>query len=322
MGFKNDWQTCDNAELEKYFNVVHKAFDMNLAVAILRVPNGLDCSQILGNDEAPKHIMEAPKTLTSNDSSADLLAKNSSIHGSCDSLSRNASQGNIEKGCILLTRAWKCYKLPNRRWRMIIVTNTIKSTAPQGASMKQYPNKLVSCFLLLCHSHKPWTAFDDKFYQAKETDPHCFPFSHNRMNPNHSLLLFIFCSFYLHSTLRFLDEKNIFNGTKEKKGKCYESHEKCWRWWRSETFKLAFIFLVHRRFWKTNCWECSLEALKGILCNNLLVNICKSNLILLNCHYVASSTSDLTMTHNVSDAPDPIDIKRKLLNVRLHVITF
>lgn len=30
---------------------------------------------------------------------------------------------------------------------------------------------------------------------------------------------------------------------------------------------------------------------------------------------LASSTSDLTMTHNVSDAPDPIDIKRKLLNV-------
>lgn len=94
MGYKNDWQTCDTSELEKYFNVVHKAFDMYLAVAILRVPNGLDYSQILG-DEAPKHIIEAPKTLTSNDSSADLVAreKNNSIHGSCDSLSRNISQG-------------------------------------------------------------------------------------------------------------------------------------------------------------------------------------------------------------------------------------
>lgn len=29
----------------------------------------------------------------------------------------------------------------------------------------------------------------------------------------------------------------------------------------------------------------------------------------------ASSTSDLTMGLNVSDAPDPVDIKRKLLNV-------
>lgn len=94
MGYKNDWQTCASDELEKYFNVVHKAFDMYLAVAILRVSKGLDYSQILG-DEAPKHIKEAPKTLPSNDSSADLLSreKNSSIHGSCDSLSRNISQG-------------------------------------------------------------------------------------------------------------------------------------------------------------------------------------------------------------------------------------
>lgn len=98
MGYKNDWQTCGPDELEKYFNVVHKAFDMYLAVAILRVSKGLDYSQILG-DEAPKHIKEAPKTLPSNDSSADLVAreKNSSIHGSCDSLSRNISQGKIHK---------------------------------------------------------------------------------------------------------------------------------------------------------------------------------------------------------------------------------
>lgn len=102
MGFKADWQTCDSTELEKYFNVVHKAFDMYLAVAILRVPNGLDYSQILG-DEAPKHILEAPKTLTSNDSSADLVSreKNGSIHGSCDSLSRNISQGKHKFCCTI-----------------------------------------------------------------------------------------------------------------------------------------------------------------------------------------------------------------------------
>lgn len=67
---------------------------MHLSVAILRVEKGLDYSQILG-DEAPKHIMEAPRTLTNNDSSADLMShnKNGSIHGSCDSLSRNISGG-------------------------------------------------------------------------------------------------------------------------------------------------------------------------------------------------------------------------------------
>lgn len=66
---------------------------MYLAVGILRVKNGLDYSKILG-DEAPKHILEAPKTtLTSNDSSAELDAKNSPLHGSFDSLSRNLSEG-------------------------------------------------------------------------------------------------------------------------------------------------------------------------------------------------------------------------------------
>ncbi|CRK92474.1 CLUMA_CG006045, isoform C [Clunio marinus] len=95
MGYKSDWQTCEYSELEKYFNVLHKAFDLHLAVAILRVPKGLDYSHVLG-DEAPKHILEAQKSLTSNDSSADLLGqdKNGSAHGSCDSLSRNISQAS------------------------------------------------------------------------------------------------------------------------------------------------------------------------------------------------------------------------------------
>ncbi|XP_063708088.1 bumetanide-sensitive sodium-(potassium)-chloride cotransporter isoform X2 [Culicoides brevitarsis] len=92
LGYKNDWISCDSGEREQYFNVLHKALDMHLAVAILRVSKGLDYSQVLG-DEAPKHIMEAPRTLNANDSSADLMShnKNSSAHGSCDSLSRNIS---------------------------------------------------------------------------------------------------------------------------------------------------------------------------------------------------------------------------------------
>lgn len=107
MGYKHDWNTCDKNELEQYFNVVHKALDMYLAVAILRVPNGLDYSAILG-DEAPKHIIESPKTLTANDSSADLQAqardKNSSVHGSCDSLSRNVSQGKFFRLTIFMCK--------------------------------------------------------------------------------------------------------------------------------------------------------------------------------------------------------------------------
>lgn len=66
---------------------------MHLAVAILRVSNGLDYSHILGED-VPISIFQLPKTIPSNDSSADLHNHDKShIHGSCDSLSRNVSQG-------------------------------------------------------------------------------------------------------------------------------------------------------------------------------------------------------------------------------------
>lgn len=66
---------------------------MHLAVAILRVSKGLDYSQVLGED-VPVSIFQLPKTIPSNDSSADLNGHDkSNIHGSCDSLSRNVSQG-------------------------------------------------------------------------------------------------------------------------------------------------------------------------------------------------------------------------------------
>lgn len=64
---------------------------MHLAVAILRMGKGLDYSKVLGEDLI-KNITEAPPTLISNDSSADLKI-NVTLSGSCDSLSRNVSQG-------------------------------------------------------------------------------------------------------------------------------------------------------------------------------------------------------------------------------------
>lgn len=69
---------------------------MYLAVAILRVEKGLDYAQILGED-SPRNLVDIPRTLQPNDSSADLLAteKNAQVHGSLDSLSRNVSQGKF-----------------------------------------------------------------------------------------------------------------------------------------------------------------------------------------------------------------------------------
>lgn len=67
---------------------------MYFAVCILRVNNGLDYSKVLG-DELTRSIVNVPKGLQESDSSTDLLitAKKSEMHGSCDSLSRNDSQG-------------------------------------------------------------------------------------------------------------------------------------------------------------------------------------------------------------------------------------
>ncbi|EDX10224.1 GD12726 [Drosophila simulans] len=98
MGYKTDWQTCDHKELDQYFNVMHKALDMYLSVAILRVPQGLDCSQVLGSQDGWKTVSDVPRTLQPNESSGDLQAVDSSVRnglsGSIDSLSRNVSQAS------------------------------------------------------------------------------------------------------------------------------------------------------------------------------------------------------------------------------------
>ncbi|KAH8371230.1 hypothetical protein KR093_006675 [Drosophila rubida] len=114
MGYKTDWQSCDRKELVQYFNVMHKALDMYLSVAILRVPHGLDCSQLLGSPEAGWSTancnLEVPRTLQPNESSGDLQATEHNarnpLSGSVDSLSRNVSQGewssvNSSLACLL-----------------------------------------------------------------------------------------------------------------------------------------------------------------------------------------------------------------------------
>lgn len=46
MGYKADWRTCEDKELTSYFNVLDNAFDNRMAVAILRLQNGLDYSDL------------------------------------------------------------------------------------------------------------------------------------------------------------------------------------------------------------------------------------------------------------------------------------
>ncbi|CAG0879718.1 unnamed protein product [Cyprideis torosa] len=47
VGYKQDWSTCSKEPLEEYFKVVEEAFDMYMAVGILRCPGGMDFSTVL-----------------------------------------------------------------------------------------------------------------------------------------------------------------------------------------------------------------------------------------------------------------------------------
>lgn len=54
MGYKQDWSSCPRESLNMYFNVMHKALDMHVAVVLLRLSEGLDYSWVLNDSEFPK----------------------------------------------------------------------------------------------------------------------------------------------------------------------------------------------------------------------------------------------------------------------------
>ncbi|XP_046651512.1 solute carrier family 12 member 3-like isoform X1 [Daphnia pulicaria] len=49
MGYKNDWLTCDKKSLDDYVLTIHTGFEMHVGVTILRLQEGLDCSEILAD---------------------------------------------------------------------------------------------------------------------------------------------------------------------------------------------------------------------------------------------------------------------------------
>lgn len=56
MGYKKDWFSCPRKDLVMYFNVMHKALDMHLAVALLRLSESFDY------DNTEDEIVESKKT--------------------------------------------------------------------------------------------------------------------------------------------------------------------------------------------------------------------------------------------------------------------
>ncbi|KAI9550263.1 hypothetical protein GHT06_005728 [Daphnia sinensis] len=68
MGYKNNWSTCDRKALDQYVLTIHTGFEMNVGVAILRLQEGLDCSQILA-DIDDLILNKFPKDKTQNQQS-------------------------------------------------------------------------------------------------------------------------------------------------------------------------------------------------------------------------------------------------------------
>lgn len=162
------------------------------------------------------------------------------------------------------------------------------------------------------------------------------PFNRNEAQHFH-IFSFPYISFYNQITgLVLLDEKHTENDVdvKEKKGKSCELHEflttrKKWREEKREHLNCPLIFFSFASILFAIKNETAWHVESLLTRNNVfkylsLVSILKHQhrLIEFLLNFKASSTSDLTMTHNVSDAPDPIDIKRKLLNVSIKAQRF
>ncbi|XP_008544301.1 bumetanide-sensitive sodium-(potassium)-chloride cotransporter isoform X1 [Microplitis demolitor] len=76
MGYKQDWSVCGQDNLDMYFNVMHKALDMHVAVAILRISEGFDNSEIL--NETPENSKKSSVTIRGNQSFSQLSQASSS----------------------------------------------------------------------------------------------------------------------------------------------------------------------------------------------------------------------------------------------------
>ncbi|KAH8278959.1 hypothetical protein KR018_011778 [Drosophila ironensis] len=57
VGYKPDWNRCRKEEVESYFSILHNAFSQRMGVALLRLPNGLDFSELSSEVTMPANGM-------------------------------------------------------------------------------------------------------------------------------------------------------------------------------------------------------------------------------------------------------------------------
>ncbi|KAJ0174949.1 hypothetical protein K1T71_009090 [Dendrolimus kikuchii] len=105
MGFKEDWQTCDRSEIVDYVEVMHKALDVHLAIALLRVEGGQYTTEALDEDlQAYLQDMNAKDLTAFSRSMGDSYKESKSIE-SLNTHSRGSSLSDVSMGSPQLRRA-------------------------------------------------------------------------------------------------------------------------------------------------------------------------------------------------------------------------
>ncbi|XP_037950069.1 bumetanide-sensitive sodium-(potassium)-chloride cotransporter-like [Teleopsis dalmanni] len=85
MGYKSNWYHCKKEDIETYFNILYSAFSHRMGVAILRLPNGLDFSDLnqeitVSSYNALNHLQTVNAQGFSNPTMLDTTAASDLLH--------------------------------------------------------------------------------------------------------------------------------------------------------------------------------------------------------------------------------------------------
>lgn len=95
MGWKQNWLSCDYEEFNDYFNVIHDIFDKHLALAIFRVPGGLDCSKYGKVTDIADALVNKRGEVVYNASFASIDIMSTSKSESSSSLQNNSRRSSL-----------------------------------------------------------------------------------------------------------------------------------------------------------------------------------------------------------------------------------
>lgn len=97
MGWKQNWLSSDYDEFNDYFNVIHDTFDKHMALAIFRVPGGLDYSKYGKVTDIADSMMNKRGEVVYNASFASIDIMSTSKSESSSSLQNNSRRSSLSE---------------------------------------------------------------------------------------------------------------------------------------------------------------------------------------------------------------------------------